>query len=51
MTTNELRQMIIENFILHYTSDDAEREQMIDCAFDYCKESDVEFSSSINLTD
>jgi len=43
--------MIIENFILYYTSDDAEREQMIDCAFDYCREEEVEFSSSIKLTD
>lgn len=51
MTTNELRKMIIENFILHYTSDDKEREQMIECATDYCKETDVEFDSAINLKD
>jgi len=51
MTTNELREMVIENFILWYTSDDAEREQMIKCAIDYCTQTEVEFDSSISLKD
>jgi hypothetical protein len=51
MTRNELREMIIENFILHYTSDDKERETMIECAIEYCRETDVEFESSIIIKD
>jgi hypothetical protein len=51
MNANELREMIIENFILHYSSDDEERRQMIECAIEYCKETEVEFDSSINLKD
>lgn len=42
MKINDLRFMFIENFINYYTSDDAEREAMLQCALDYVKENEVE---------
>jgi hypothetical protein len=33
--SEEIKLMIIENFILWYTTDDKERIQMVECAYDY----------------
>jgi hypothetical protein len=40
---NELRLMIISNFIEYYTSDDKERDEMLKVAMNYCDEVEVEF--------
>lgn len=40
---NELRLMIISNFILYYSSDDKERAEMLEVAMNYCDEEEVEF--------
>jgi hypothetical protein len=40
---NELRLMIISNFILYYSSDDKERAEMLEVAMNYCDEVEVEF--------
>ncbi len=45
MKINELRLMIISNFILYYTSDDAEREAMLQCANDYVTENESEIDT------
>lgn len=47
--TQEIKLMIIENFIDHFTSNDAERERMKESAFQYVEEDHVdEIAQSIN---
>jgi hypothetical protein len=40
--SNEIKLMIIENFIDHFTTDEAERERMKGVAFEYVKEDHVD---------
>lgn len=42
MTTNELRAMFIDNFILFYESSDKGREKMRSCLADYLNEVELE---------
>ena len=45
MKINDLRFMFIENFILYYTSDDSERQKMIQCAADYVEQVEIEIDT------
>jgi hypothetical protein len=38
MTTKEVKLMIIENFIDHYTTNESERLMLKECAFEYVEE-------------
>lgn len=42
MTTKEVKLMIIENFIDHYTTDEKERESMREDAYIYVEEDHVD---------
>ena len=43
MKPNELRLLVIKNFIEYYTSDEKERLEMLETAMSYCDEVEVEF--------